>query len=53
MEDGASPLVFSTYKLEGDDFLAPIAYDILEEVRNKGKIVTGRNGQNAVAPQVF
>ena len=53
IEDAAQPLVLACYKLEGDDFLAVIAYDLWEATREKGRIVTGRVlGQAAAAPTV-
>ena len=54
LEDAARVMATACYNLEVDGFIAPKAYNIWENVREQGRIVTGRNGggQPPIAPTV-
>jgi hypothetical protein len=49
-------MVKACYFLEGDSFLAAVAYDVIEKLREHGRSVTGRalgaNPLPAIAPLV-
>ena len=51
MTDAGYNMVLACYKLEGDGFLAPICFDIIEDLRLHGERITGRHpGHEQRAP---